>query len=443
VTFSDPLRLAILHFTAPPVVGGVEAIVGHQARFLADLGHHVVVLAGRAGRIRSDVQVVQIPALDSKYPPLLQRNSELLEGRVTPDFESQARALELVLAPILADLDVCVVHNALTLHFNLPLTVALHRLAESSGLARFVAWCHDLSWSNPLYAPLVREAYPWSLLKVPAAETQYVVVSADRRADLARLGGLDPAEIAVVPAGVHLADKLGLGRAVQRLLAEYGLIEAEPFLLLPVRITRRKNIEYAIRVTAELRGLGFRPRLLVTGPRGPHDPASIRYVRELEALIGELHASKEVILLQAQAGPGGRRWRPSDAMMDQLYRSADLLLMPSAQEGFGIPILEAGLVGLPVFCSDIPPFRETAGKRARYFGLQDPPLEVASRIAMFLRDDARYGLRKRVQREFSWEMIFNRQVVPLLYAAATRRESDSRATLREVALAHETGVVRR
>ena len=45
-------RVGILHFTAPPIVGGVEAIVGEQANALLTRGYEVTVLAGRGGRFR-------------------------------------------------------------------------------------------------------------------------------------------------------------------------------------------------------------------------------------------------------------------------------------------------------------------------------------------------------------------------------------------------------
>ena len=50
-----------------------------------------------------------------------------------------------------------------------------------------------------------------------------------------------------------------------------------------------------------------------------------------------------------------------DAVIADFYRLADALLMPSREEGFGIPVLEAGLSRLPIFCADIPPLRELAG----------------------------------------------------------------------------------
>ena len=48
---------------------------------------------------------------------------------------------------------------------------------------------------------------------------------------------------------------------------------------------------------------------------------------------------------------------------------ADSFLFTSRAEGFGIPILEAGLARLPVFCTDIPPFRESGQGDVTYLSL--------------------------------------------------------------------------
>jgi mannosylglucosylglycerate synthase len=415
------LRIGLLHFTAPPIVGGVEAIIGRQAAGLVARGHQVKILAGRGRASRSNVEFEHIPALDSKYPPLLELNRRLSQGQLPQAFEALSAEVEAALAPVLRGLDVCIVHNALTLHFNLPLTAALHRLAAAGPPTGLVAWCHDLSWSNPLYTTQVYEAYPWDLLKKRVPGAAYVVISEDRREELARLARVDPHELSVIPAGVDLERKWALGLATERLLANHDLLLADPFILLPVRITRRKNIEYAIRVTAALRTLGLRPKLLVTGPRGPHDPASIRYVQKLRSLIDRLDLKDDAILLQADNSSGSRPLRPSDAMMDELYRAADLMLFPSSQEGFGIPLLEAAIVGLPIFCSDIPPLREIGGGQVEYFQLDEAPSEVAARIERFVRSDARYGLRKRVARDFNWDMIFDRQLIPLLSSVSCQQ----------------------
>ena len=44
--------------------------------------------------------------------------------------------------------------------------------------------------------------------------------------------------------------------------------------------------------------------------------------------------------------------------LERLFQQADYVLLPSTEEGFGLPLTEAVARGVPVLCSDIPPFRE-------------------------------------------------------------------------------------
>lgn len=54
-----------------------------------------------------------------------------------------------------------------------------------------------------------------------------------------------------------------------------------------------------------------------------------------------------------------------------LYQKSSLFVMPSAYEGFGMPILEAAASGVPVIASDIPVLRESAGNGALYVKVGD------------------------------------------------------------------------
>ena len=51
-----------------------------------------------------------------------------------------------------------------------------------------------------------------------------------------------------------------------------------------------------------------------------------------------------------------------DAELARLIAGSRALLMPSFAEGFGLPIVEALQLGVPVICSDLPAFREIAGE---------------------------------------------------------------------------------
>ncbi|MFN8477283.1 MAG: glycosyltransferase [Kouleothrix sp.] len=92
-----------------------------------------------------------------------------------------------------------------------------------------------------------------------------------------------------------------------------------------------------------------------------------------------------VIFLYEQYCDANGLPRPvSDAMLADLFRLADALLFPSAYEGFGIPIIEAELAGIPIFCSDIAPFREYPAMLPCDLGSMSRPLpspRIAQHIA--------------------------------------------------------------
>ncbi|MCL1634639.1 glycosyltransferase family 4 protein [Luteimonas sp. SX5] len=58
---------------------------------------------------------------------------------------------------------------------------------------------------------------------------------------------------------------------------------------------------------------------------------------------------------------------PDDGTLQALYEESDMLLLASRGEGFGLPIAEAGRLGVPLLLRDIPVFREVAGDAAAYF----------------------------------------------------------------------------
>jgi mannosylglucosylglycerate synthase len=414
------MHIAILHYAGPPTVGGVEATMAAHARVMAADGHQVRLVVGRGGATPG-AEVLVEPDLGSRGPEIEAVAAELAAGSADAAFESLVARIAERLAQALAGVDVVLVHNVLTLHKNLALTAALHRL-HSAGLApRIVAWCHDFAWLDPLYTPELHEGYPWKLLRVPWPGVRYVVVSEDRRAMLAGLLGLHPEQIAVVTPGVDLGAFLKLEADTLELVRRLDLLTADPLLLLPARVTRRKNIELAVAITGALcaeigpEGFPYRPRLIVTGPPGPHNPANAAYLERLKALRGAVGGRDSVVFLYESYVDASGRPRPvADAMLADLFKLADGLLFPSRYEGFGIPVLEAGLAGIPIFCSDIPPFRATAGDAALFFDPEGAPEATAARIGAALAADRRADLRRRVRNAFTWDAIYRRDIAPLL-----------------------------
>lgn len=98
--------------------------------------------------------------------------------------------------------------------------------------------------------------------------------------------------------------------------------------------TQNKNLERSIEAAAALD-----VPLRVVG----------RATRDQMALLGQCPTPPEIVADL-----------PRPALID-VYRTASLLLFPSLYEGFGMPIVEAQAVGIPVITSDREPMRSVAG----------------------------------------------------------------------------------
>ncbi|OJV96858.1 MAG: hypothetical protein BGO39_09160 [Chloroflexi bacterium 54-19] len=394
-----------------------------HARLFAAAGYEVTLFAGRGPVPTSEqpnIRTVIEPLIDSKNERLLELNRDLDRGELPAGFEAFKQEIYRNLLPQLQGFDACFVHNAFTLHKNLPLTAALFDLARDLPGTKFVAWCHDLAWTNELYAPVMHNGYPWDLLRTAAPGVTYVAISPQRQTEiLEAFRPAPPAEaVPVVPNGMAYADFKKLGAETRQMLEQTGLAAAQRhgawLLLLPARLTRRKNVELAVRVVAAFKEMQHPVRLVVTGPPGPHNPKNDEYVRELLALREKLDVNQEVVfLMEAWQDTAGLPRTLGDETIADLYRAADMLFFPSTQEGFGLPIIEAGLTRLPIFCTRLAPFEEIAGDTLSYFEPSDSPEKIARQIIEECGANRQFRLCRQVLENYTWESIFENQIIPL------------------------------
>jgi len=401
-------KVALLHYSAPPIVGGVESVLGHHAGLMADAGHQVQIIAGRGEQTDPRIPFVHLPMADSRHPNVLALKSELDEGRVPAGFADAVDSLTADLSEVLDDVDVLVAHNVCSLNKNLALTAAVRNLSSRNDL-QIILWHHDLAWTTPRYRAELHDGYPWDLLRQAWTGVKQVTISEMRQRELAELFQINKDDIEMIPNGVDIANFHKLEMQTREFIKQLDLLYAAPLLLLPVRITPRKNIELALRVCAHLLGHFPDTKIIVTGPLGPHNPANIKYFERLLALREELNLMDHVGFLAQLTS----EYIPDEVVSD-FYHLADALFLPSREEGFGIPILEAGLANLPIFCSDISPLRDLGGSYVTYFSPDDHPEKIANSIADHLSSNPVFRLRTNVREQYTWEGIYSRHIAPLL-----------------------------
>ncbi len=223
------------------------------------------------------------------------------------------------------------------------------------------------------------------LLRQAAERSDRVITLSRATADLlVRHCGTPPERIRVIPGGVDLPRRV-LSEAERQAVRE-RLGGLGRYLALCVgAIQTRKNTLNAVRALAQLPASY---KLVLAGSEGPGGESVIEFIRR-EKL------DSRVIRL----GDVSTAWLPT------LYQAANVLLFPSLEEGFGLPVLEAMAAGTPVVTSQTSCLPEVGGDAALYADPFDTT-DIADKVRRAVEDDMlrqemiRRGLERA--RQFTW-----------------------------------------
>ncbi len=215
-----------------------------------------------------------------------------------------------------------------------------------------------------------------------------VAVSEHTRGVVVDALGVPSERVYVVPNGVD-HDKYEPVPDARQLLASRYPLPGGPgarYLLHVGSEAPRKNVGGLLRAMAALRNRLPDVYLLRVG-----DPGGCRFREETLRITGELGLAGRV----AFCGP------VPEADLPLFYSAADVCVVPSFLEGFGLPVVEAQACGAPVVASDIPALREVSLGTVSLVDSGDPAA-LAGAIESLLksrppREKAAWTLR------YSWE----------------------------------------
>ena len=167
-----------------------------------------------------------------------------------------------------------------------------------------------------------------------------ILASCDDEVDqLVRHYGADAERIEIVPLGVdHAFFAPGDRRQARRAL---GWAESARVLLCVGRIQPLKGLGVAVGALAELAALLPDVQLVIVG--GPSGPSGAAEVERLHAIVDDLGLHDRVSFVPPQ---------PHE-LLSTYYRAADVCLVPSRTESFGLVALEAAACGTPVVASAV------------------------------------------------------------------------------------------
>jgi glycosyltransferase involved in cell wall biosynthesis len=351
--------LIISHY-ALPHLGGIEVVVDALAQEFTSLGHRVTHLAADVAGGGSH------PAEPLPYETIRVPAWNPLETKLGVPWPIYSPRLLTKLVQTLRTTDVVHAHGLLYMGSALGLLLA-KRFRQPRVLTEHVGHVH---YSNPALDRVECIAMA-TLGRVTARSADAITVLNDKVKN--EMAALAPStRILSIPNGVDTKTfHPPTPDERRRLRAELGWDDS-PRILFVGRLVAKKGITLAVEAVRRLRG---RAQLVVVGP-------------------GELKPATDVEVLGAL--PRQR--------VAELYRAADVFLLPSRGEGFPLTAQEAMASGLPVVLAEDPAYAPYLGE-----GLQTAAAEpeaLAAAVELWLSPDRRAkagaAAAQRAMREFSW-----------------------------------------
>ncbi len=248
--------------------------------------------------------------------------------------------------------------------WEVPHVIMFHTLGEAKNR-------HHLSEREPEYRIDGERLVAQSVDRV-------ICAGAGEKEMLVNVYGVPANRIAVVPCGVDTERFRVMDRA--RVRRRLGLAIDEPVILFVGRIEPLKGIDVLLRAAAQLDG---RFRLLIVGG----DANDAERKGELTALASELGIFSRVTFLDAV--PHGD--------LPLYYGAADICVVPSYYESFGLVAVEAMACGVPVVASRVGGLKETVQDgQTGYLVPWRCPEPFAERLELLLNNES---LRRSLGRE--------------------------------------------
>jgi glycosyltransferase involved in cell wall biosynthesis len=364
---------SIVHIVAryPPSLGGVEKVVQYLARNQYELGMKVRVLTSDQGRN-------ELQQEDEPFPVSRLKSANIAHTPIIPNLLPQLFRLDRG----------SIIHLHMSRAYTPEMVWIYARLRSHPYLAHW----HGPGGPSGRAGFLFRAYMPLMLRLVLRGAATVVAFTDEQRSFVAAEFGVDPARIAVVPNGVD--DTF--------LCADQRLLHSKPRLLFVGRLVVQKNLLLFLRA---LDGVSEQFETTLVGEG------------ELEA---DLKEAVDDLRLQNVRFHG----LAQGAELRELYRKADVFVLPSAWEGMPLVLLEALAMGLPIVATDIPGNRDVVAHGQN--GVLVPPGDPSALRQALLSvtgDLERYRrmseTSRRLAGKYSWKAVsaeFER-----LYAQASKR----------------------
>lgn len=224
----------------------------------------------------------------------------------------------------------------------------------------------------------------WGKYSIKKAK-KIITISHSSKNDIIKAYGVPPHKVEVIYPGIKQVTKIGGSNKTMEEMKEKFKINSK-YVLFVGTLQPRKNIVRLIEAFSQIKG---DYELVIVGRKG------WQYEEILDA--PEKFGIKNKVIFIHDA---------SDEDLPTLYKNAEIFVLPSLYEGFGLPVLEAMKYGCPVITSNVSSLPEAGGDAAQYVDPQSVS-DITEKMQKLLDDeDLRKEFIKKGNeqiKKFSWE----------------------------------------
>ena len=375
-----------------PRAGGVEFHVFHISRELAKLGHDVTVVTS------SSVTQQDVPGISNKGLTLRNSLPDLpgfevdKEGVKIYRFRPRLAFYTLYLTPglirylfqHLREYDIVHVHQYL--HAEPSLVVIASKLQQTP----FVLTSHDLTSSYRGFRERAKNfadvVFGRAVLRAPAALIALTPIDKELHVQF----GAPKGRIWIIPNGITPEEFVGLTTSPKLLR---NLANPEHLVLFVGRLTSYKGPQYLVHAIADI--------------LDEYPSTKFVFIGQDDGYGAELkrQAASEHVLTQCTF-----MGRVSDKKLKEFYATADVFVLPSSHEGFGISALESIAAGTPVVLANLGGLSYILSEIGGY--PIDMQADVSDQIARAVKAVFKNGTQTNIETQrqyvlntFSWTSI--------------------------------------
>ena len=195
----------------------------------------------------------------------------------------------------------------------------------------------------------IKGLFKWFIQKGTLCRSRHIITdSHSSKKDIAAITGFPEKDIRVIYLGIeNVFRKISDNRILMPVLTRYQL--NTPFILYVGDINWNKNIPGLIKALSFLEKENGTPQLALVGRGFVNNSGNLT---EINKLISDLNLDGKIKRIADV---------PSDDLV-ALYNLAEMFILPSFDEGFGLPLLEAMACQTPVISSDRGSLAEISGR---------------------------------------------------------------------------------